>query len=145
MQLAHARRANCPSAHSSTDGSTWRRGANESLGVVICADGRPMYKFRCRDCNTKGSPVSTKLLDAWGLTPDDIEWHQTNDARTYDPCSVNDCTVTPTEYHHFAPRNTFGLEADEWPYLPLCRPHHVEWHQRMDGYRWHQPGAGVVA
>lgn len=104
-----------------------------------------MYKLRCRRCGTTGGPVGRTLLESWGYTPDDIEWHQTNEAREYEPCSVGKCQTTPTEYHHFAPRNTFGDQADEWPYLPLCRPHHVEWHQRMDGYRWHRPGIGGVA
>lgn len=135
------RRASCTAQHSTSDGHTWTRGEDEALGVIICADGRPMYKMLCRRCETKSSPVSTKLLDAWSLTPDDIEWQQLNEARQYEPCVVARCETTPTEYHHFAPRNTFGPDADSWPYLPLCRTHHVEWHERMDGYRWHRKGA----
>lgn len=142
---AAVRRARCTNQHTASSGRLWTRGNDESLGVIICADGRPQYKLRCRACNTTGSPVGRSLLEAWGYTPDSLEWHQVNEARQYDPCSVKDCATTPTEYHHFAPRNIFGAEADEWPYLPLCRPHHVEWHQRMDGYRWHQPGTGDVA
>lgn len=137
------RRANCPAQHSVSNGHTWTRGENEALGVIICADGRPMYKLRCRVCGTAGTPVSTRLLAAWGLGPADLEWEQRNEPRRYDPCVVANCGVTPTEYHHFAPRNTFGDEADSWPYLPLCRAHHVEWHTRMDGYRWHRKGVAA--
>jgi 5-methylcytosine-specific restriction endonuclease McrA len=41
-------------------------------------------------------------------------------------CAV--CGKTGTEYHHFAPRHLFGDEADKWPGVYLCRPHHTEWH-----------------
>lgn len=139
IEPAAKRRSGCRQNHSTSNGQLWSRGDNESLGVIIGADGRPQYKLRCRTCNTSGSAIGRSLLEAWGYSPDDLEWYQVNEARVYDPCSVKDCTVTPTEYHHFAPKNTFGDQADAWPYLPLCRPHHVEWHERMDGYRWHAP------
>jgi hypothetical protein len=33
--------------------------------------------------------------------------------------------------HHWAPRHLFGDECDGWPLAFLCRPCHVEWHQRV--------------
>lgn len=140
---AHERRARCTATHTTTDGTTWTRGSNEALGVIICADGRPQYKFRCRQCDTKGTPVSTVLLTGWGYTPANIEWKQFNAPRPYEPCSVKSCISTPTEMHHFAPYNTFNADANNWPVMPLCRAHHVEWHRRMDGYRWHKSGVAA--
>lgn len=138
MQPAHLRRTQCPSAHSTPTPAGWTRGANEAVEQIICADGREQFKMRCRTCNTAGGPVSPATLNAWGLHRGHIELVRHKDARTYDPCSYRGCTTTPTEHHHFAPRNTFGADADEWPCLPLCRAHHLAWHQRMDGYRWHR-------
>ena len=138
-----SRRQQCPSAHSTPRGGHWTRGANEALGVIICSNGTRQHKMRCRTCGTTGSPIPARQLSAWGLTPADIEWTRANAPQQYEPCVYSGCTVTPTEYHHFAPRNTFGSDADSWPCLPVCRAHHVEWHQRMDGYRWHRKGAAA--
>ncbi len=141
MPSALQRRQRCPSAHSVTDGRTWTRGTNEGVEQIICADGREMFKMRCRDCDTAGGPVSPALLNGWGLNRGDIEFRRTKEPHVYEPCCVDGCGATPTEYHHFAPRNTFGADADDWPVLPLCRTHHVQWHRRMDGYRWHRRAA----
>lgn len=137
MPPARYHRDNCPSAHSVSNGSTWTRGTDEAVEQIICTDGREQFKMRCRLCNTAGGPVSPRQLNAWGLSRHDIEIVRQNESRAYEPCTVLACSVTPTEMHHFAPRNTFTTEADLWPCLPLCRAHHVEWHRRMDGYRWH--------
>lgn len=131
------RRQNCQAAHTIPVNGAWVRGDDEALGVIITANGTRQHKMMCRRCNTTGSPIPTRWLDKWGLTPKDIAWSRTNTPATYPPCVYVGCPVTPTELHHFAPRNTFGGDADQWPVLPLCRTHHVEWHQRMDGYRWH--------
>lgn len=46
------------------------------------------------------------------------------------PCEV--CgTKGTTEVHHWAPRHLFGDDADRWPTGNLCRPCHVNWHQRV--------------
>jgi hypothetical protein len=137
------RRSSCSNAHTHSTHGRWNRGADEVLGVIICADGRRQYKMRCVACGTTGTPIPTRQLDAWGITPADIGWTQTNTPGEYPPCCYAGCPVTPTELHHFSPRNTFGDDADNWPCLPLCRDHHVEWHQRMDGYRWHRKGVAA--
>jgi hypothetical protein len=134
------RRQHCTARHTVPNQGRWVRGEREALGVIICANGTRQHKMRCLLCGTTGSPIPTRQLDAWGLTPADITWQHTNAAGDYPPCSYRDCPVTPTELHHFSPRNTFGDDADNWPVLPLCREHHVHWHQRMDGYRWHRKG-----
>lgn len=141
MQPAHLRRQACPQPHSRTEGAGWIRGANEAVEQIICADGREQFKMRCRTCKTASGPISPATLNAWGLNRRHIELVRRTEPTEYAPCSYRGCTTTPTEYHHFAPRNTFGDDADAWPCLPLCREHHVDWHQRMDGYRWHRKAA----
>lgn len=57
-----------------------------------------------------------------------------NDYRPQNPpCVV--CGGSGTEEHHWAPRNIFGEDANMWPMSYLCRMHHTEWHDRMDGYK----------
>jgi hypothetical protein len=75
-------------------------------------------------------------VKAWGLTK--VEWIEVRPPNVYEPCSVRGCPQPGQEWHHFAPRNTFGEEAELWPVMPLCVGHHREWHTRMDGYRWHR-------
>ena len=143
MPTNFERRQQCDAAHSIPRNGSWTRGDNETLGVIICANGSRQHKMLCQTCQTTGSPIPTRQLEAWGLAPTDIRWTRTNTPGVYPPCSYRGCRTTPTELHHFSPRNTFGGDADNWPCLPLCRAHHVEWRQRMDGYRWHR--AGVAA
>lgn len=137
------RRRNCTSAHSTATPTGWVRGANEALGVIICTNGTRQHKLRCRACGTAGGPIGTKQLDAWGYAPSNIEWQQVNDPYKYPPCSYQGCVASTTEYHHFAPRNTFGADAENWPVMPLCRLHHMQWHTVMDGYRWQRKGVAA--
>lgn len=119
----------------------WIRGDDEAFGIVFASNGQPHIKARCRHCNQTSSALPAAAIRAWGLTVTDLTWQQVNNPIEHEPCCVLGCGATPTEYHHFAPRNTFGVEADNWPCLPLCLPHHVEWHQKMDGYQRNRRGA----
>lgn len=135
-------RRNCTLAHTRKkyDGtaSRWVRGESEDLEMLKASNGRISFHLRCRGCGYRSSAMPFRLLPEWNLDPQrDVARVQINPPGTYAPCVVKGCYVTPTEYHHFSPYNTFGADADSWPVLPLCRPHHVEWHQRMDGYKWH--------
>lgn len=134
----------CSHQHTTKTGGLWVRGQDETPGLVTCANGTQQVKMQCNHCGFRSSPLPYRLVRAWGIRREDIGWEKANDLRTeYAPCVFEGCIVTPTEYHHFAPRNTFGDEADLWPVAPLCRAHHVEWHQRMDGYRWQKPGVAA--
>lgn len=135
----------CPKRHSrkvyaTPDRGEWQRGEDEELGIVVLGDGRPQIRTRCRACGKTSSPLPHALITAWDLNLSDFTWDRINPPAEYAPCSVRGCERKPTEYHHFAPCNTFGREADDWPVMPLCREHHVDWHQRMTGYEWHRPG-----
>lgn len=132
----------CTSAHSQKvyPPGEWRRGDNEEFGFVVLSNGVVQFRTRCRECGHTSTALPNGLARGWGLTAVDFTWEQINPPRDHEPCSVRDCRMTPTEYHHFAPYNTFGAAANNWPILPLCRDHHVEWHQRMNGYLWHRKG-----
>lgn len=119
----------------------WIRGEDEEFGIVVTGNGRPQFKARCRACGTTSSALPYGLIISWGLKITDFVWTKINKPTEYEPCSVRGCQAKPTEHHHFAPYNTFGREADDWPVMPLCQSHHTEWHQRMNGYQWNRKGA----
>lgn len=45
------------------------------------------------------------------------------------PCAR--CRDDKTEYHHWAPFEFFGAEAEMWPGAWLCRGCHARWHDLM--------------
>lgn len=126
----------CSQGHG-TDFS-WRTiiDCDSSLGTITEPNGTIKFRVRCNECASESADMPTQtghnLLQAGA----EISWNRTA-TRNYPPCSYTGCTTPITEYHHFAPRNTFGDDADNWPVMPLCRKHHQQWHQQMDGYRWH--------
>lgn len=133
----------CSLRHTRKTEGLWVRGEDERPGLITCGNGTQQVKMLCNGCGHTSSPLPYKLVRAWGIRREDIAWEKVNEPIEYAPCVVEGCTVTPTELHHFAPRNTFGVECDLWPVSPLCREHHVEWHRRMDGYRWQRPGVAA--
>lgn len=133
----------CPKRHSrkvytTPDHGEWQRGEDEDLGIVVLGNGRPQLRMRCRTCGATSGALPYALIGPWGLKISDVAWERVNKRAEYEPCSVRGCQSKETEYHHFAPYNTFGREADDWPVMPLCREHHVEWHRRMNGYQWNR-------
>lgn len=130
----------CPEAHAAPapESRAWARGTNDELGLLTQGNGVVQYRFRCRTCGTESGSVPRRIGDTLTQHGEPLAWHRVAEAADYPPCSVRGCTSDGREWHHFAPRNTFTDDADDWPVLPLCRPHHVEWHRRMDGYRWNR-------
>lgn len=135
---------NCGQTHTQKRDGAWRRGdATESFRAVLQSNGRVSIKAYCQTCRIASGPLPTAQLAAWG-----VQWHDVTDVRVnaaataanFPPCSYENCDGWPTEYHHFAPYNTFGDDANNWPVMPLCAAHHRQWHQTMDGYRWHKRG-----
>ncbi|EPQ80838.1 hypothetical protein MMEU_1363 [Mycobacterium marinum str. Europe] len=51
------------------------------------------------------------------------------------PCLIYRCGQPGTHLLRLAPKSRFP-DSDEWPIVPVCSPHHLEYHQAMDGYRW---------
>lgn len=140
----------CPTEHTlksyvASPRGEWNRGQENLFVLLVQGDGQCKYRLQCQSCGKRTSDLPTSIAASWGLFEkrypfDIVDARQQN---IYPACSVSGCADEGREFHHFAPRNTFGREAEAWPVLPLCRPHHLDWHQRMDGYRWHRQGAAA--
>lgn len=106
------------------------------IGGIIKANGVISFRARCLGCGRMTTEL--KKSDIPRLIDRGIRYAFTRE--TYAKadnhlCQVKGCGRTDIEWHHFAPRNMFP-DADDWPYLPLCRTHHRLWHTTMDGYRF---------
>jgi hypothetical protein len=132
----------CVETHTRKEFGRWRRGSRDEFGILVDAGGRISHRMRCMACGTMSSNLPINQWRAWGIT--DVAFTDIREPGTYDPCVVTGCQQPGREEHHFAPRNTFGDEADHWPTGALCRKHHHEWHRRMDGYRWHRRAAAQI-
>lgn len=126
----------CPFDHAGKHDGEWRRGWLTAIGAVITRNGAIQYKGRCLGCGWTSGPLPHGVATEW-LGGQKVAWLRINEAGEYPACSVRDCGAAGVDRHHFAPRNTFGSEAEDWPVMPLCKDHHVRWHTMMDGYRWH--------
>ncbi len=99
------------------------------LGLRTKVNGLPIYDLCCADCGRRVRHLSAKAFNELIKRGKRVEYVE---SRTGDipVCMVRGCTTVGYEYHHFAPRNVFGFdEANRWPYLRLCKPHHTAWHQ----------------
>lgn len=118
-------------------GGIWSRGTADAYGLVYSGTGVPAPKAECRKCGARSGAIPYDVFKTWNIKPEQIEWVISHHTANNVECVVVDCERIDVEWHHFAPRNTFGSDAEMWPCLPVCRGHHREWHQRMDGYHWH--------
>lgn len=124
-----------PHSHQITK-SKWNIHPSNILGVVIQANGVRKYVLKCPECRgSLGTP--TKAIAAEmirrGYEPVVL---RVNPPIQYNPCAYRDCPQPGIDMHHWAPRNVFGCwDCDNWPVSYLCKNHHKEWHNRMDGYR----------
>lgn len=116
-----------------------QRCKNETTAVLvrtISTSGVSMVYWCCKTCKRSISAptqwIKHDLLQKYKIDPASLPV-----AEDYSPgqvCAV--CRKTGTEYHHFAPKHLFGEdEAEKWPTAYLCKPHHDEWHQRVDKIR----------
>lgn len=132
-------RNECKHAHARKhEGLYWVPGDADEYGRIYLSNGLMQVKARCRMCGGRSGAIPADVYTSWGVQPDDLPtW---TPAHTEITCVVIGCETPGHEYHHFAPSAVFHDDCDRWPCMPLCRPHHVEWHQRMDGYRWGRRG-----
>lgn len=115
-------------------------GTNEQTEIVVHRRGIQV-KRRCTNCGTATGALPMQAVWEWiGDLGKPVVRHS-DFMEPYPPCSYKDCVEPGADMHHFAPRNTFGEDADNWPVMPLCQPHHQEWHRRMTGYSWHARAA----
>lgn len=127
-------RDECPFVHARKYDGYWHHGENDEYGIVYLSNGIMQVKARCLNCRGRSGAIPEPVYTEWGVPVSDLPiW---TPPPTEITCVVKGCETPGHEYHHFAPCAVFSDEASLWPYMPLCRPHHVEWHQRMDGYRW---------
>lgn len=126
----------CHERHASKIGGRWFRGTDDELGFLFQGNGAVKYRLRCRACHCESSDIPHNQGRRW-QEASPITWTRIRPSNVYPPCVVLGCLQDGSEDHHFAPRNTFGDEADNWPVLALCHEHHFFWHRTMDGYRWH--------
>lgn len=127
----------CPYVHCSKRNGWWQLGDNHEFIVIYLTNGLLQVKARCRWCKIRSGAIPENVYREWGIEPESLP--VLTPAPTEITCVVDDCRTPGYEMHHFAPGAVFLHESDRWPYLPLCRPHHVEWHQRMNGYHWGRP------
>lgn len=115
-------------------------GANERTEVIVHRRG-VQVKRRCLNCGTPSSAIPMQAVWEWygDLGTPTIRY---SDSTPYPACSHSRCNSPGMDLHHFAPYNTFGQDADNWPVMPLCQEHHREWHKRMTGYSWTAKAAG---
>ena len=114
------------------------------LGGAIKTNGMIAFRVRCTGCGNTSWEL--KKTDFAALMERGILYTWTRDAYAHadtNVCQVKGCGRTDVSFHHFAPRNVFGEEADSYPVLPLCQDHHTGpggWHDRMNGYQWKAKG-----
>lgn len=114
----------------------WSPGdGDQLLGVLITRSGTRQYRSWCRQCSTRSGSIPHWIVEGrWADYGRHPTWRIDESAESA-RCAYVGCGL-PAEWHHIAPRNTFGQVAEHWPLVPLCPSHHREWHERMDGYRW---------
>lgn len=109
--------------------------ADVSLGLRTKRNGVPIYDLCCLHCGRRIRHLSRKVFNELSERGKRIEY-ATPAAGETPVCVVRGCTTIGYEYHHFAPRNVFGFHnANRWPCLRVCKPHHTAWHQGMNGFR----------
>ena len=129
----------CPYNHASRTFGEWMIPTTSEIGVVVTANGGVQYKARCIGCGNSDAILPVRFIKQYLSDGGTFAWYRANPPKETQPCAHRDCSRPGEEWHHFAPRNTFGIEADDWPVELLCKGHHREWHNRMDGYRTHRP------
>jgi hypothetical protein len=123
--------------HTAKSEGVWVRGsAIERTRLTIQHNGVHTIKLVCVDCDKITGPIPQTVADAWGLRIDETRDHREADVT----CCYRGCLSLDVEWHHFAPQNTFGDDAGNWPIQPLCRAHHRQWHATMDGYSVQRAG-----
>lgn len=106
-------------------------GAAYDVVVQINSIGVRQFKHRCQGCGK----VAGRAMPYDRVSSSDMaaaEVVHRSPAKQYEPCSYRGCKRTPTEEHHVAPRVQFGDEADMYPTIFLCVPHHRNIHTKLN-------------
>lgn len=129
-------RGHCDGPHPQLWSGKWRYPKGRTaIRRFIKSNGAINYELVCtvNGCRFTSSPIPARAAESLiAKLPNLADRH----SESTHVCCYAGCTSTQVEWHHFAPSNTFGAEADNFPIQPLCRAHHQHWHQLMDGYQW---------
>jgi hypothetical protein len=107
--------------------------ANAAVAIwIACLESNPIHRVF-----SDGRNVSKVQAERWGFTVDAIP--VVNDY-SYVGCAIEGCPQVGVEGHHWAPKEIFGDESNQWPQSLLCDRHHKEWHRRMRDYGWNKTG-----
>lgn len=132
----------CDGPHPEKHDGKWRYPEGRTaIRRFIKANGGISYELVCMTvgCKFKSSPIPSAA--APHLTARLPVFEDRYTESNGHVCCYHGCGSTHIEWHHFAPRNTFGREADNYPVAPLCPKHHRQWHATMDGYQWRRRSA----
>lgn len=131
----------CDGPHPELHNGKWRYPQGRTaIRKFIKVNGAVNYELVCTTtgCRFKSSPIPSAaaphLVNKLPVLEDRLA------GSVGHVCCYDGCESREIEWHHFAPYNTFGAEADRFPIQPLCRDHHRHWHQTMDGYQWRKAG-----
>ena len=133
-------RGYCDGPHPEICNEKWRYPKGRTaIRQFIKQNGVVNYELVCTTpgCRFISSPIPNA---AGAILLGKLPELKTRYAARVSVCCYDGCESTAVEWHHFAPYNTFGEEANKFPVQPLCRDHHRYWHEKMDGYQWRRRG-----
>jgi hypothetical protein len=138
-----AQRERCSPTHARKVGGTWVPGENDRYELVVQGNGVGQISVRCTACGARCGFLPYAVWQQWQAAGAVLSSGRVHESNTYPPCSYAGCEAEGRQVHHFAPWNTFGPDAENWPTAPFCQTHHQLWHRTMDGYRWHRKGVAA--
>lgn len=100
--------------------------------AIKASNGAIHVKMVCERCGQRFNS-KTWVKCPPGLSPDNIPIAENYYEKSSYICEV--CGKRGAEIHHWAPREFFGDEADDWPVSLLCRDCHIKWHSHINNVR----------
>lgn len=99
--------------------------------AFIMLNGSKTVVDKCPRCGRDGD------LNQPYLPSKDYDWEMLplweDRSKDSPKCSYLNCNNKEgVELHHFAPKATFGEDADNWPVAYLCKIHHNLWHKKIN-------------
>jgi hypothetical protein len=78
---------------------------------------------------TRGRPIHVRLQKAWA--DEQGIFMVVGSSRGEFLCMVRGCDSREVQHHHYAPKVAFGMRAEAFGTVPLCRLHHEELHETI--------------
>jgi hypothetical protein len=96
---------------------------------MIIHSGATVVTLRCERCNKtiKGNAFVSKK----GLVVENLPlW--SDESQNAPPCEYRGCLNKGVENHHYAPKDIFKDDAENWYQGWLCKYHHDLWHKMTE-------------